>query len=189
VPVIMLSDEFLPRYQEVFRHEIKIAAPVERVYPHVRDFDMRGSSIIQALFVIRGIPGLLSPRARRKAHLGLTLEALLKGGFILLGERPPREMLLGAVGRFWAPTGDLQPLTPEEFTGFDKSGYVKAVWSFLLTEGESGGTHLVTETRLQCLDETARRRFRPYWWLIRPFSGLVRQEILRAIKRAAEAPD
>ncbi|EGH05146.1 hypothetical protein PSYAE_24927, partial [Pseudomonas amygdali pv. aesculi str. 0893_23] len=46
-----------------------------------------------------------------------------------------------------------------------------------------GLTRLVTETRVQCLDAVALRQFRPYWYLIRPFSGLIRRRVLKAIQR------
>ena len=45
---------------------------------------------------------------------------------------------------------------------------------------------LVTETRIALTDEAARRAFRRYWLVVRPFSGLTRRLLLRAAKRAAE---
>ena len=49
------------------------------------------------------------------------------------------------------------------------------------------GRTLTTETTVFAADAASRRRFRPYWLVIRPFSGLVRRLWLRAIKRRAEA--
>jgi hypothetical protein len=37
-----------------------------------------------------------------------------------------------------------------------------------------------------CADADARRRFKAYWLFVRPFSGLLRIMILRAVRRAAE---
>ena len=51
--------------------------------------------------------------------------------------------------------------------------------------GEDG--RLVTETRVRLTDETARRSFRGYWLVVRPFSGLVRRSWLKAAKRRAES--
>ncbi|GAA0545419.1 hypothetical protein GCM10008941_26660 [Rhizomicrobium palustre] len=48
-----------------------------------------------------------------------------------------------------------------------------------------GQTRLVTETRVHCANRSARLRFTPYWLLIRPVSGLLRQRTLSAIKKAA----
>jgi hypothetical protein len=38
-----------------------------------------------------------------------------------------------------------------------------------------------------CLDESSRRRFRRYWLFIRPFSGLIRMEMLRVIRQQIAA--
>jgi hypothetical protein len=47
--------------------------------------------------------------------------------------------------------------------------------------------HLSTETRVHVADPAARRKFRRYWFVIRPFSGLIRILLLRAARRRAEA--
>jgi hypothetical protein len=52
--------------------------------------------------------------------------------------------------------------------------------------GRAGGAAVSTETRVLCTDERSRRAFRRYWTLVRPFSGLTRIEMLRAIRREAE---
>ncbi|WP_201742261.1 hypothetical protein [Mangrovicoccus ximenensis] len=45
----------------------------------------------------------------------------------------------------------------------------------------------MTETRVFCLDRAAERAFAPYWYLIRPVSGLIRRRLLAMAARAAEA--
>jgi hypothetical protein len=45
---------------------------------------------------------------------------------------------------------------------------------------------MVTETRVLCTDDEARRRFSLYWRLVGPFSALIRRVLLRRIKREAE---
>ncbi|MDQ4004708.1 MAG: hypothetical protein M3135_00190 [Actinomycetota bacterium] len=44
----------------------------------------------------------------------------------------------------------------------------------------------MTETRVLCVDDRARRRFAVYWALIGPFSGWIRHDLLRGIARIAE---
>ena len=48
------------------------------------------------------------------------------------------------------------------------------------------GIRLTTETRVKAADARTRAGFRLYWLVIRPFSGLIRREWLRAIARRAE---
>ncbi|HXE56701.1 MAG TPA: hypothetical protein VNK43_01760 [Gemmatimonadales bacterium] len=185
-PESQLIDEFLPSYDVTERHEVDVRAPVERVFGAVRSLDLRGSLITRWLFLLRGLPALLDARGRRGRGLGLTLEGLLENGFILLGERPNRELLLGVVGKFWRPTGDIQRLDADGFRRFDTPGYAKAVWNFTVAPGAPAVSRLATETRVQCLDESSRRKFRQYWLLIEPFSGLIRKEAVEAIKRKSE---
>lgn len=42
--------------------------------------------------------------------------------------------------------------------------------------------------RPRLTDARSRRRFRAYWLVVRPFSGLVRRSWLAAARRRAEAP-
>ena len=184
----MLIDESLPVYDVVERHRTKVRAPVERVYDAVRRLDLGGSATIRSLFWLRELPARLRPSDRGAAgrRLGLTLDALLEGGFVLLGERPNRELVLGLVGRFWTASGDLQRLDAGGFRDFRRPGYAKAAWNFSVEEQDDGTTLLATETRVLCLDGASRRRFRLYWTLVGPFSGMIRKDVLRSIKRQAE---
>ena len=171
----------------VERHQIDIHATVKRVYAAVRTLDLNESTIIRWLFLLRTLPNRLVSRDKGKEFRGLTLDDLLKAGFVLLGERPDQELLLGTVGRFWKPSGDPQPVDVAGFRNFERRGYAKAAWGFHLSQRAEGITYLATETRVYCLNDASRRWFRLYWLFIGPFSGLIRKEMLRAIKRKAES--
>ena len=47
-------------------------------------------------------------------------------------------------------------------------------------------TELETITRIQCTDESSRKKFSRYWFFIKPFSGIIRKEILKAVKAKSE---
>jgi len=66
-------------------------------------------------------------------------------------------------------------------------GTAKAAWNFEVGLRADGATELRTETRVLCADVATRRRFRAYWILIKRFSGLIRQEMLAAVRSAAES--
>src|SRR5262245_16698801 len=180
-----LIDELLPRFDEVERHERLVRAAPAAVYAALWRADLLSSPVVRWLLMLRGAPAaLLHPRraARRRS---LTLGQVLDShGFVLLGERSGREVALGLVGRFWTLTGERLPLDAPGFVAFDRPGYAKAVWDFRLTP-EGDATRLSTETRILGLDEASRRRFRRYWRVIGPFSGLTRRAILRAVEREA----
>lgn len=172
----MLIDEYLPVWDVRARHRITVHAPAERVYGAIRALDISEARLTRLLFRLRGLP--CPPHFR--------LNDFLKMRFILLGERPGEELLLGLVGKFWTPAGKLRRLEPEEFMDFNERGYAKAAWNFSLAGQANGVVSLATETRIHCTDGASHIKFRLYWTLIGAFSGLVRREILQTIKRNAE---
>jgi hypothetical protein len=182
----VLIDTSLPKYEFRETHRIIVRASACRVYTIARQVDCRRLPLTLALFFLRGLPGrCLWPRVNA-ARFEPTLDGLIKMGFVFLAERPGVEFVLGAAGRFWTAHGDLESLGPRDFSAFHRAGSAKMVWNFHLADAAPGAILLTTETRILPLDDESRRRFRRYWLLIRPFSGMTRIEILRSIKRRAE---
>ena len=171
----MLIDEFLSEYDFEEKHSIAIHAGASTVYEAAQSADFGESLIVRTLLRLRGM-----------SADALTLRNLSYSKFRILGERPAEELLIGLAGKFWTPWGDLQDVNAENFKAFDKSGYAKAVWNFSV-DADGANTRLTTETRIKCLDESSRRNFGFYWTFIQPFSGLIRMEMLKTIKREAEA--
>lgn len=159
----------------VSRQEIEIQAPAGIVYAEMRALDMTRSWVIRTLFTLRGLP-----------KSAITLDALSGVGFAVLSEEPPHEIVLGLTGQFWTLSGRLLRTNAEDFPNFSESGYAKAVWNFSVKDEGGGKVTLATETRVLCLDEVSRKRFRRYWSVISPFSGWIRNEALRLIKESAE---
>lgn len=170
----MLIDEFLSEYDFVEKHDISIHAGAADIYRAANEVDFSESFIIRWLLRLRGLSGTK-----------VTLQSMKRSRFEILGETLNKEMVIGLVGRFWTLQGDLKKIDAESFKEFDTTGYAKAVWNFsLLPDGAY--TRLSTETRIKCLDAESRRSFGWYWMFIQPFSGLIRMEMLRAIKLRAE---
>lgn len=136
------------------------------------------------LFAMRGLSSSGGPQATKPRPVVKVVERL---GFVRLVENPPHEIIIGVVGRFWTPTGDLRDVEPGAFAGFDESGYAKAVWNFRIAPASADCVRVSTETRIRCLDRGSRRKFRLYWMVIGPFSGLIRKEMLREIRGRAES--
>ena len=116
----------------------------------------------------------------------VTLRSMRRSRFEILGEILNREMVIGLIGKFWTPGGGLQKIDAESFKRFETAGFAKAVWNFSIVE-DGGDSRLATETRIKCTDAESKRRFGFYWMFIGPFSGLIRMEMLKLIKRKAEA--
>jgi hypothetical protein len=91
-------------------------------------------------------------------------------------------------GKFWTlrELANLEaPADLEAFRVFARPGWAKGAVSIRVEPGEDGSTNLVTETRVRCVDDAARRRFIAYWTLIRIFSGWIRRDLLRGMARIA----
>lgn len=76
----------------------------------------------------------------------------------------------------------------EAFLAFAEDGRVKAAWNLRVGDADAGRCEISTETRIQYFGAGARRKFRLYWALVRPFSGILRRSLLRSIRGRAETP-
>jgi hypothetical protein len=171
-----LIDVCLPEYQFVERHHIAIAAPPGRVLDVADAYDPDQDALIHGLIRLRQYPARLLGRAK---DFGL-------GHFLRLGREADRELVLGLAGKFWeADFGLAQLADPAAFAAYREAGAARLTLNFRVTP-TAAGCRLDTETRVHCHDERARRRFAPYWLLIRPFSGLIRRRMLAGVKRSVE---
>jgi hypothetical protein len=174
------------------RYATRIVASPERVYACLWTADFDHWGLTRALYALRALPTIVAaPRETwRRVRVELrphriTLDDMLAEGFTLLGERPDKELMLGTVGRFWRTRGELRATSPARFREPPSPGTAKAGWNFAVDRRPGGDTELRTETRVLCADVATRRRFRAYWLLIRPFSSLIRREMLAAVRSAA----
>lgn len=174
-------DRWLPDYDVAERHHVAVAAPPEEVDRAVREVSLDDVPLARALVRLRGI--------RPDRGGGPFVEQLRRRlGAVVVEDRPGRELAVGLVGQFWRLRGGegARPATAEAFARFDRADWGKAVVSFEI-DPRNGWSRLATETRVRVPDPAARRRFRRYWLVVRPFSGLIRILLLRAAKRRAEA--
>ena len=184
----MLIDSFLPVPDVSEKHSIEILADYQTVYHALWTADLGSSAIVKGLLLLRSLPHLiLHPRIRQsRTNRAITLQTLIDAGFGVLAEEPNREIVLGVTGPFWRPTANVLPFNPEDFNGPVRPGLARAVWNFSVAATADEVTVLSTETRVVCGDASSRRKFRAYWLFVRPFSGLIRLLMLRAVRRACE---
>jgi hypothetical protein len=183
-------DDVLPVYRHRERHAVQIAAAPEVVWSALHAVAAGELRLTRLLMGIRALPARL-PGARM-APGGLPADrgfiaAFMEDGFRELRVDPPWTLVTGNAGQPWrlrgeesAEIGDLDGLR-----AFARRGFVLTVTSFEL-EPLGDSTRLSTETRVQPTDAAAARAFRPYWWAIRAGSGLIRRDMLHAVRRRAE---
>jgi hypothetical protein len=170
-----LIDKYLPEYSFSEYHHTVVNSSVENVYDCARDVDMSKSTLIKALFSLRGLP-------TKRMNLQSFIADI---GFTNIAEEYPAETLIG----FWVKR-KIEPIESHAaFRSNSISARVKVVWNFRFEKISDNQTKLSTETRVLCCNTFTKIVFGSYWLIIRPFSGLIRQKLLQIIKNDAESKE
>lgn len=175
-----LIDEFLPRYDFRERHTALISAPADLILDCAARQRAQDDPLIRLAIRLRELPSRLMQRSQRPP---LDLD-----DFTFLGRDGDRGLAFGLIGAFWqADYGLLDIDSPEAFKATVRTDVCQLVMDFNVDATASGASMLSTETRVFCPSPAVRRRFAPYWFVIRPVSGLIRQRTLARIRREAES--
>lgn len=181
-----LLDDFLPVYHFHELHTAVIQAPPARVYRAIRDVTPGEIRWLPQLLWMRSPRGPLTANEKvlyRKPILDLAT----RGGFVMLANAPPQELVVGTIGQFWSGRS-LAVRSPREFRAFRRPGWARVAMNFRVVPLRDGSSKVTTETRIVATDAAARRKFGAYWRTIYPGSAIIRREWLGAIERRAEAP-
>jgi hypothetical protein len=179
-----LLDHFMPAYEVVERHHIRVAAPAEMTFAAACETNLLSSPISRAIFRAREIILGSTPEEADRPRGVLALTKSI--GWGVLAEVPGREIVMGAVTQPWKADVTFRPLPPEDFAAFNEPGYVKIVWTLRADPIDAARSVFRTETRVIATDASARRKFRRYWSLLSPGIIIIRAVMLRPVKREAE---
>ena len=171
----MLIDKYLPDFHYSEKHSIDILSDRNTIAAELENSDFSNSKLIRILFWLRGMPSE-----------SISMRRLTDGGFVELERLPNDEIVIGLIGQFWKANGNLQKIDPLQFRNFNTPNFLKAAWNFKIEERNGGICSLSTETRVLCTDESSKRRFSKYWFFVKPFSGLIRRQMLKVVKTASE---
>ena len=172
-------DSLIPEYQFSEHHTTVVLAKPERVFEAVEAMDLTDSSIAKLLMRLWRIPARLYNKDIPDRFMSVT-------DFIPLIHMPPHDLMRGLLGGVNAPK-EKSTIDAEAFRSFNEPGCMKLVWGFWLTDLSDDRVRVDTETRVYCTDKEMLNKFRIYWLIIRPWSGLIRMRLLASIKRDAES--
>ncbi len=179
-----LLDRFMPDYEVVERHKVRVAASADVALAALCDVDVQQSRIVRAIFRARELALGADPDGRERPRGLLAWSRSL--GWGLLAEVAGREIVMGAVTQPWNANVVFRPLPPDEFAPFREPGFVKIVWTLRADPLSDGGSIAGTETRVMTTDPAARARFRRYWSFVSPGVVLIRLLALGLVKTDAE---
>ncbi len=151
-----LIDDVLPRYD---RHELH-SVPYARSLDDALAAPVAADPFVRLLFRLRGVP--------REGTIADLFEQLR---FKELA-RNENEVVFGAAGTPWRRGGGLRSFASAP------PGTVRVAVNFQID-----GARLSTETRIEAVDDTARRAFLRYWRVVGPFSAVIRRRWLKQIAR------
>jgi hypothetical protein len=179
-----LLDNYLPKFEKREYHQLEINTDPDKIYRCIENINLKESFVINLLFSLRGLNRLFSKNKQKNMVNGL--QSFTENGFILLNKKPGHHIVLGLIGKFWTIGGALKTFPASDFINYNEIGYARAAWSFEILKIQNGRCLVSTETRIHCPDKRSQRKFSIYWALIQPFSGLIRKEMLRLVKKSAE---
>ncbi|MEJ2503463.1 MAG: DUF2867 domain-containing protein [Gemmatimonadota bacterium] len=185
----MLIERFIPDPDFVEIRELEIDAVPEEVMAVIRGTDLR-DPVISTLFAVRDWPNRLAKKlgVRRRDRPAVSFSNIpdVGPGWVKLAEEEDRELVLGAVGRFWRQDYGGRDVAAEAFADFDEPGYLKLAVGSRVEPMGYDKSRLHYEARVEATDEDAARRFRRYWKVIEPGNEVIVRRALQRIKAEAE---
>ncbi|MCV9908899.1 hypothetical protein OIV19_14895 [Brucella sp. HL-2] len=180
---MQLIDKYLPNYRFNEIHDCDVNASPEVVLQAAIAYRPETDLFFRSMIGLRELP--MRAIARLRGRESSVAQPFGLHEFTLLEHEPGQALVYGLIGQFWkANFGLFKIESAEAYLAFRTPGVAKPALTFTVTErGEKA--RLVTETRVFCPDRASHLRFLPYWYLIRPISGLIRNRILGSIKKAS----
>ena len=179
-----LLDRFMPDYDVVERHHMRVHAPADVTLEAARKTELTEHPLVRAIFKGRELLLGSTPDDRDRPR-GL-LDAMLAIGWKILDEVPGREIVVGGVTKPWEANVVFRGLPPAEFVSFAEPDYVKIAWTLRADPAGESESIFRTETRAVATDAAARAKFRKYWSFLSPGIIAIRWLSLSPVKANAE---
>ena len=179
-----LLDRFIPSYETVERHQVRVAAPAAITLHVAKNASLNESRLVRGIFRARAL-ALGADSQDTTSERGL-LEQMTAMGWRVLADIPEREVVVGAVTQPWMPNVVFRGIDPDAFRTFDEPGYVKIVWTLRVDPIGETACIFRTETRVVATDAEARRKFRWYWARFSPGIAVIRRAMVQSVKHHAE---
>lgn len=194
----MLIDEVQPDFDAARLEHRVVPGEPQAVYEIVLEADFidawKNNDAVRVLFALHAIAERLASLVRSPVEPAAEVASMRlahlprRGDWVVLCTDPPREIVFGAIGRFWAGETAWEEIDASEFAGFERPGFAKIACNFSLRPYGEGTTLVSYEARTRATDPAARRAFLRYWRVVSPFVGIVMRSMLGVIEQNARRP-
>lgn len=118
---------------------------------------------------------------------GTLKQFFLGNGFALLEESWPEHLIIGLISQPWRIGGGLMECAGgTQWNIVHRADHAKIAVVFGAEKTTPGKSRIYTETRILVEDASARKKFAAYWFLVKPWSNMVRHSWLNDAKMIAE---
>ncbi len=181
-----LIDAYLPTAHLREFHTERIHASPGRVFAAVHAVSPSEVRGLVPLMWMNAPSFDLSGRSQAQMRRPL-LEVMARDNFVVLGEWPADELVVGTIGQFWGHRS-VRFRDGGQFRSFRDPRYAKVAMNVHVRNDGDGWSSVTTETRVAVADPEARRKFDDYWRWIQPTGTLIRAQWIDAVRRRAERP-
>jgi hypothetical protein len=169
---------------------ITVQAPPEAIFAAFDDVSLADMKVAWLLGELRYLPSRLTGHAPAMRPRQPFVANLVEGGTLILHQERPCEIITGSAGQLHR-IRDQAPVrfaNREAFDAFADANHEKLFMSVRVEPTGRCGEHwLVLEHATHALSPAAERLFARYWRAIKPMGAVVTRELLKAVRRKAEA--
>jgi hypothetical protein len=171
-----------PHHSETMR--IFVQAQPQDAWDLARHYDMSSVPWVHFLFNLRTIADIFhhDKPAYRDSRIGLDQIAANGKGFMIIHEEPGKEVVVGAVGKFWHVDISFKEMQPEAFRDFDEPGWGKLAWAITVEPHLTGST-ICFELRTTATDHDSWKKLNIYYHIIGSFSKLIRHSLMSHLEK------
>ncbi|HEY6978055.1 MAG TPA: SRPBCC family protein, partial [Chitinophagaceae bacterium] len=171
-----------PHHTETMR--IFVHAQPEIAWNLARHYDMSSVSWVHFLFNLRTIADIFhrDKPVHHDTRIGLDQIAANGKGFMIIHEIRGKEVVVGAIGKFWHVDIPFKEMHPEDFRSFNDPGWGKLAWS-LTVEPYLTGSTICFELRTTATDHDSWKKLNLYYHIIGTFSKLIRHSLMNHLEK------